>query len=312
MLNFDIQLAIKLITFLIVAIIIGSVVLVLALNFDVQMLAALVTGLMIGGIISMVLGFSVQLLTTGLSLWFALTLALVICFVSVYISIQKRKEIFPQLSTDAEKDEIFTSENINNLLLDDSVLYDARIINILRTKFFERKLELTTATMQTVYDMANKDSNPEIQQKGIRALETIANLKNEYSSYLMVTDEKASNTDLPLAQQLFDIAKRRKIGILTSDFAVSNAAKQQGIFALNILELVYSTRAVVFQGQKIILKITQKGKTVGEGIGIMQDGTKVIVDNGEVFMGQETNVVVDSVLETVAGRLIQASLEQNA
>ncbi|MEI6222299.1 MAG: hypothetical protein WCP97_06050 [bacterium] len=303
--------AIQSLLFVIIILVVFTALLVIAASLDLQLLLALFVGLLAGAALSILFGLALSAFAQ-FSLLTALPAVIIICFITVTVTLNRRKDLFPWLSTSKEKEDEFKKEHASNLLIDDAALFDGRITNLLRSGFFERKIELTTATIQALYTLANDEANVENQERGKRALECIAVLKNEFSAFLIFTDEKATDPKLPVAQQLFEIAQRRSIGVLTCDHSIEIAAKQKGIPVLNILELSDALKPVYFTNQKLQVKLLQIGKNPNEAIGILHDGSKVIVADGSIYIGQEITAIVDGTLETVAGRIVQAHPEHSA
>jgi len=105
---------------------------------------------------------------------------------------------------------------------------------------------------------------------------------------------------------------KRSGKIITNDSNLNKVAELQGIDVLNINELANSIKPVVLPGEEINVKILKEGKEIGQGVAYLDDGTMIVVDNGRKHMGKMIDVIVTSVLQTPAGRMIFARLKEEA
>jgi len=108
--------------------------------------------------------------------------------------------------------------------------------------------------------------------------------------------------------KLVRLAKDLNCPIITNDYNLNRVAELQGIQVLNINELANAVKAVVLPGETVTLHIIQEGKEVGQGVGYLDDGTMVVVEDGRRHIDQTVEVNVTRVLQTVAGRMIFAQL----
>jgi uncharacterized protein YacL len=104
------------------------------------------------------------------------------------------------------------------------------------------------------------------------------------------------------------LAKRLHCPIITNDFNLNRVAELQGVRVLNINDLANAVKAVFLPGESLTVKVVQEGKEIGQGVGYLDDGTMVVVENGDIH--QEVEVVVTKVLQTAAGRMLFARLER--
>jgi uncharacterized protein YacL len=100
-----------------------------------------------------------------------------------------------------------------------------------------------------------------------------------------------------------------KCPILTNDYNLNRIAELQGVPILNINELANSVKSVVLPGEVMVVNVIQEGKEAGQGVGYMEDGTMVVVENGNKYLNREIDVTVTKVLQTAAGRMIFARPE---
>ncbi len=109
--------------------------------------------------------------------------------------------------------------------------------------------------------------------------------------------------------KLVVLARQLKCPILTNDYNLNRVAELQGVTVLNINELANAVKSVVLPGEVLSINVIQEGKEVGQGVGYMDDGTMVVVENGKDYIGEYMEVTVTKVLQTAAGRMIFARVE---
>src|SRR5258708_2364463 len=119
--------------------------------------------------------------------------------------------------------------------------------------------------------------------------------------------------DVPGVREVDDklviLAKQLNAAVITNDYNLNHVAQLQGVSVLNINELANAVKAVFLHGEGLTVKIIQEGREAGQGVGYLDDGTMVVVDDGRAHISQEVPVVVTKVLQTTAGRMIFAKLE---
>jgi len=109
--------------------------------------------------------------------------------------------------------------------------------------------------------------------------------------------------------KLVILARQLHCPILTNDYNLNRIAELQGVMVLNVNELANAVKTVLLPGESLLIRVIQDGKESGQGVGYMDDGTMVVVENGREHMGQEVAVNVTKVLQTAAGRMIYAKPE---
>ena len=106
--------------------------------------------------------------------------------------------------------------------------------------------------------------------------------------------------------KLVMIAKQTGSPILTNDYNLNRVADLQGVQILNINELANAVKAVFLPGETLTVEIIQEGKEYGQGVGYLDDGTMIVVENGNIYLGRSIKTMVTKVLQTAAGRMIFA------
>ena len=198
----------------------------------------------------------------------------------------------------------------NTKILDTSVIIDGRIADITETGFIEGTLIIPQFVLNELQHIA--DSSDSIKRtRGKRGLEVLHHIQKQ--AYV---DVRIVERDYPAVKEvdskLIELAKEVHGKIITNDSNLNKVAELQGIEVLNINELANSIKPVVLPGEEINVKILKEGKEMGQGVAYLDDGTMIVVDNGRKQMGKTIDVVVTSVLQTPAGRMIFARLKEEA
>jgi len=198
----------------------------------------------------------------------------------------------------------------NTKILDTSVIIDGRIADITETGFVEGTLIIPQFVLNELQHIA--DSSDSIKRtRGKRGLEVLHHIQKQ-----AIVDVRIVDRDYPAIKEvdskLIELAKEVRGKIVTNDANLNKVAELQGIQVLNINELANSIKPVVLPGEEINVKILKEGKETGQGVAYLDDGTMIVVDNGRRHMGKMIDVVVTSVLQTPAGRMIFARLKEEA
>jgi uncharacterized protein YacL len=200
------------------------------------------------------------------------------------------------------------SENVK--ILDTSVIIDGRIADITETGFIEGSLMIPQFVLNELQHIA--DSSDSIKRtRGKRGLEVLHHIQKQATVDVRIVDR-----DYPTVKEvdskLIELAKEVRGKIITNDSNLNKVAELQGIQVLNINELANSIKPVVLPGEEINVKILKEGKEMGQGVAYLDDGTMIVVDNGRRQMGKTIDVIVTSVLQTPAGRMIFARPKEEA
>jgi len=198
----------------------------------------------------------------------------------------------------------------NTKILDTSVIIDGRIADITETGFVEGPLLIPQFVLNELQHIADS-SDPIKRTRGKRGLEVLHHIQKQVNVDVRIVD-----TDYPMIKEvdpkLIELAKEVRGKIITNDSNLNKVAVLQGIEVLNINELANSLKPVVLPGEEMNVKILKEGKEMGQGVAYLDDGTMIVVDNGKRQMGRTIDVIVTSVLQTPAGRMIFARLKEEA
>ena len=198
-----------------------------------------------------------------------------------------------------------TFNNKRKIYVDTSVLIDGRILNIARSGFIDGELMVPRSVLLELQLLADgkdaaKRSRARAGLEVVSELERVENINTE----IIDDDGKHKKVD----DMLLYLAKENRGVILTLDYNLIKVASAEKIETLNINELAMAVRNEFLPGEKIRLKITEKGSGRGQGVGHLKDGTMVVVDGASNKIGQETTVEFVKFYETSAGKMIFAKL----
>jgi uncharacterized protein YacL len=190
------------------------------------------------------------------------------------------------------------------LLLDTSVIIDGRIADIAKTGFLLGKLAVPRFVLNEVQYIA--DSADSLRRaRGRRGLEMLDRLQNTPEVTIEFIDQDPGDAQ-QVDDKLISLAMQMGGAVVTNDFNLNRVARLQGVKVLNINELANAVKSVYLPGEEMPIRIIQEGKEANQGVGYLEDGTMVVVENGRRYLNQEVLVQVTKVLQTNAGRLIFA------
>ncbi|MGD0210111.1 MAG: PIN domain-containing protein [Desulfomonilia bacterium] len=194
-------------------------------------------------------------------------------------------------------------------ILDTSVIIDGRISDISDAGFIEGTLLAPQFILNELQHIADS-SDPLKRARGRRGLDILNKLQKSPNAKIEVIE-----TDFPKIKEvdskLIALAKDLGADILTNDFNLNKIAQIQGVDVLNINQLANAVKPIVLPGESLSVNVTRAGKERGQGVAYLDDGTMVVVEQGESLLNQNIEVVVTSILQTPAGRMIFAAPKNN-
>ncbi|GGA04426.1 putative PIN and TRAM-domain containing protein YacL [Paenibacillus marchantiophytorum] len=189
-------------------------------------------------------------------------------------------------------------------ILDTSVIIDGRIADICKTGFIEGTLVIPEFVLEELQHIA--DSSDLLKRnRGRRGLDILNKIQKELEVKVLIYEgdfEEISEVDSKLVR----LAKVLQGKVITNDFNLNKVCELQGVSVLNINDLANAVKPVVLPGEEIIVQVIKDGKEHGQGVAYLDDGTMIVVEGGREFIGMTLEVMVTSVLQTSAGRMIFA------
>lgn len=187
------------------------------------------------------------------------------------------------------------------ILLDTSVLIDGRIVDVVQTKLVQGMLvvpKFVLHELQTISDSADKIR----RTRGRRGLDMLQQLQNVQMVDVSIDDADAEGHNVD--QKLLSLAAQMQARVMTNDYNLGKIAKVRGVEVINLNDLAQALRPVVLPGEPMEVKIIKPGEAFNQGVGYMEDGTMVVVENARQRMGETIPMTVTSTLQTSAGRMI--------
>jgi len=190
----------------------------------------------------------------------------------------------------------------DSFLLDTSAIIDGRIIQIIESGFIQGEIIITHFVLAELQAIADS-SDPNKRVRGKRGVDVIEKLRT--NSHISVTIlNKIVSRAREVDQKLILLAKDQNFKLITNDINLSKIAKLQDITILNINELAFALKPIVFPGEHMKVHIIKDGKEKKQGIGYLEDGTMIVVDDAKSDIGLEKEIEVTSVLQTTSGKMI--------
>jgi uncharacterized protein YacL len=190
-------------------------------------------------------------------------------------------------------------------LLDTNVIIDGRIADISRAGFIEGPIYVPDFVLEELHLIA--DSSDSLRRnRGRRGLDILNGMQQEPGLHVRVYDRQSGSlrANDPVDARLVQLAKELDAVIVTNDFNLNKVAQLQGIRVLNVNELANAVKPVVLPGEEMTVTIVREGKEPEQGVAYLDDGTMVVVERGKDRIGETLSIVVTSVLQTVAGKMI--------
>ncbi len=194
-----------------------------------------------------------------------------------------------------------------NKILDTSVIIDGRIADICKTGFVEGSLIIPEFILEELRHIADSSDVLKKKQRATR-LDILKQMQKDDGINVEIINKDFEEI-VEVDSKLVKLAKIMSGIIVTNDYNLNKVADLQGVRVLNINELANAVKPVVLPGEEMDVRVIKEGKEDGQGIGYLDDGTMIVVDEGIKYIGEEVSVLVTSILQTAAGRMIFAKLK---
>lgn len=236
-------------------------------------------------------------------------IALVCGYVGLIVGIRKQDELAVVVKQLLEKQKVVASQGEvkgyeEHKILDTSVIIDGRIADICKTGFIEGTLVIPEFVLEELQHIA--DSSDLLKRnRGRRGLDILNKIQKELDVHVLIYEgdfEDISEVD----SKLVKLAKVLSGKVVTNDFNLNKVCELQGVSVLNINDLANAVKPVVLPGEEIVVQVIKDGKEHGQGVAYLDDGTMIVVEGGRDYIGHTMEVLVTSVLQTSAGRMIFA------
>lgn len=237
----------------------------------------------------------------------SVALSIVLGYIGMHLAITKKTEFigwFHFRSENGSKNK--RGNDAVGKLLDTNVIIDGRIIDIYKSGFLEGPIIVPVFVLEELQKIA--DSSDVLKRnRGRRGLDILNHIKKSKDDIDIIADDFDEISEVD--SKLVKLAKMKGYKIVTNDYNLNKVAELQEISVLNINDLAIAVKPVVIPGEQIFVQLVKYGKEEGQGVAYLEDGTMIVVENGAQAIGKEVSVIITSVLQTAAGKMIFAKLE---
>ncbi|EZH64435.1 hypothetical protein DH09_21185 [Bacillaceae bacterium JMAK1] len=269
----------------------------------------LVLGLTVAYLIGIPIGeFSVPILSQVLPIFITILFG----YFGYRIGSQKRDELvslvssFGKMSNKEKKkdDQSSTESAVPIKIFDTSVIIDGRIADVCRTRFLEGTVVIPKFVLDELQHIA--DSSDALKRnRGRRGLDILNQIQKELPVQVKIEDIDFDDVQ-GVDSKLVKLAQKTNGIVVTNDFNLNKVCDLQGVSVLNINDLANAVKPVVLPGEEMHVQVIKDGKEEKQGIGYLDDGTMIVIEEGRSYIGEHLEVIVTSVLQTSAGRMIFA------
>jgi uncharacterized protein YacL len=274
------------------------------------------TGLIVGLILSALLAYPISLLPDPLGSTLPFIAVMLLGYLGIVLFVARQKDLQNALralskggGATQDNSEVSGLQDSRRILVDTSAIIDGRISDIARTGFIPGRLLIPRFVLNELQYVSDSADNLR-RQRGRRGMEILSELQKDSNIPVTITDIDVEGVR-EVDERLIVLARQLSCPILTNDYNLNRVAELQGINILNINELANAVKAILLPGESLKMKIIQEGKEYGQGVGYMEDGTMVVVENGHKYIGKTIDISVTKVLQTAAGRMIFAKPDRD-
>jgi uncharacterized protein YacL len=274
----------------------------------------------IGTALGAIVSYPFYQLMSGIPIFVRVFLLVFISVVLVYLGIvammSMKAELLAILSRGGTStpipETVETNPTLNCKILDTNVIIDGRIADVCRAGFLEGPLYVPGFVLEELQHIA--DSGDSLKRaRGRRGLDILNGMKEELPLIVRVWDKALDKSaqDDEVDTRLVKLAKALEGMIVTNDFNLNKVAALQGVQVLNVNELANALKPVVLPGEAMTVGIVKEGKEANQGVAYLDDGTMIVVEDGRRYLNSTLSVIVTSVLQTVAGKMIFARVRED-
>jgi uncharacterized protein YacL len=229
----------------------------------------------------------------------ALTLGFIV--IAIY-TLQSMAEILPWNRGRA------TSRRSGVKLLDTNVIIDGRVYDVVRAGFLDGQIYVPGFVLDELQHIADSHDNLR-RQRGRRGLDVLRHMQADFNLEVRVHDRFAPDLGDGVDARLVRLAKALGADIVTNDFNLNRVAALQEVKVLSLNDLALALRSNIMPQETLELTVNREGNQPGQGIGYLEDGTMVVVENGKTHIGETLDVIVTQVIQTERGKMIFAEAE---
>lgn len=260
-------------------------------------------GLVAGGILASLLALPTSLLPNPFGQILPFLVAIVACGLSVFVIVLRKNDLADLVLRRGGS--VVPQEK---LLLDTSVIIDGRIVELMRSGIVSMSLAVPQFVLRELQGIADSP-DPSRKSRGRRGLDTLEQLQRQDIADLEILEIDVDE-EMSVDNKLIRLAQLAHYVVFTGDQNLERIAKLQGVAAINVNSLAQALRPPVVAGEELDLEIVQPGRESGQGIGFLDDGTLIVVENGQTLVGRDVRVIITRTLQTGTGRMAFATLKE--
>lgn len=270
-----------------------------------QALLSGLIGLTIGLITAAIMAYPLSLLPKPLGQILPLVSILLFGYLGMFLFVTRQEDfanLFKNMSS--KMPARAKGESERRVLMDTSAIIDGRIADIVKTGFLGATLivpRFVLNELQFVSDSADSLR----RQRGRRGLDVLSELQDSKDISVIISDIDVEGVR-EVDDRLVLLARQMTCPILTNDYNLNRVAELQGVKVLNINDLANAVKVIILPGENFQIDVIQEGKEYNQGVGYLEDGTMVVVENGQHYLHKQIEVTVTKILQTSAGRMIFA------
>jgi uncharacterized protein YacL len=269
---------------------------------------AAVIGLLLGLLMGLLLGLPLSAFPPPFGTWMPLGVSVFLGLGMLGLTVAKRADLvlaaeaIGLVRRPAEGDDASARRGEPHIVVDTSAVIDGRIADILESGFLYGTLIVPRFVLDELQKIADSPDTLR-RNRGRRGLEILARMQKSSATPVEIVEDLVPEV-ADVDAKLVALARRYSRAVLTNDFNLNRVAELQGVRVLNINSLANAVKPAVLPGEELRVRVIQEGKEAGQGVGFLDDGTMIVVENGARHLDKDVSVIVTRVLQTVAGRMI--------
>lgn len=270
-----------------------------------QSLLSGLIGLTIGLVIAAIMAYPLSLLPRPLGQMLPLAGLLLFGYLGAVLFVTRREDFSNLINNMSNKmPSRGKGENERRVLVDTSAIIDGRIADIAKTGFLGATLVVPRFVLNELQFVSDSADSLR-RQRGRRGLDVLGDLQESKEVNVVISDIDVEGVR-EVDDRLVLLGRQMNCPILTNDFNLNRVAELQGVKVLNINDLANAVKVIILPGESLQIAVIQEGKEYNQGVGYLDDGTMVVIENGQRYIDKQIEVTVTKILQTSAGRMIFA------
>jgi len=270
-------------------------------NTSIEIIVGATTGLLVGVLLGILSGYPFSLIR-GIGNYLSVLVFFLFGYLGLQIGTRRAQDLWRFFPFQRKSKEDNKKATVLKKVLDTSAIIDGRIYDVCLSHFLEGVLLVPVFVIEELQHIA--DSEDSLRRgKGRRGLDLLSKMQKHPDINIDIVEDSIPE-EKEVDMKLIRLCKKLEAAIITNDYNLNKVAEVHRIKVLNINELANAVKVIVYPGEVMQINILKEGKEAGQGVGYLDDGTMVVVEDARDVLGQSVEVVVTSVFQTAAGRMI--------